>query len=102
MDVSSIGLHMIGAEVLAVGAELLLKIYLESRKTPIAATAKVVWQKECMHQPDPKKVYYASGLMLLDMSPQDAVVTSDYIFDAATKHQLSCEKQIIKQLQDKR
>jgi hypothetical protein len=39
--------------------------------------------------------------MLLDMAPQDAILTSDYIFDAASKHQLSCEKQIIQQLQGK-
>ncbi|MFA6378184.1 MAG: PilZ domain-containing protein [Candidatus Omnitrophota bacterium] len=101
VDVSSIGIHMIGAERLEAGTELLLKIFFESRKTPISATAKVIWQKECMHQPNKKKVYYACGLMLLDMAPQDAILTSDYIFDAASKHQLSCEKQIIQQLQGK-
>jgi len=101
VDVSSIGIHMISAEPLSTGAELLLKIFFESRKTPISATAKVIWQKECLHQPDKKRTYYACGLMLLDMAPQDAILTSDYIFDAATKHQLLCEKQIIAQLQGK-
>jgi c-di-GMP-binding flagellar brake protein YcgR len=102
VDISSIGVHMICMDPLAVGAELLIKVYFESRKTPISATAKVVWQKECLHQPDKKKTYYACGLVLLDMSPQDAILTSDYIFDAATKHQIACEKEIIQQLQGKR
>lgn len=102
LDVSSIGVHMISAESLLIGAELLIKIYFESQKIPVSATAKVIWQKECLCQPDKKKVYYSSGLMLLDMAPQDAILTSDYIFDAATKHQLACEKQIIAQLQGKR
>ena len=101
-DISSIGIHMIGAEPLAVGTELLVKILFESRKTPVSAAAKVIWQKKCLHQPDKKKTYYACGLMLLDMSPQDAILTSDYVFDAATKHQIACEKQIISQLQGKR
>jgi len=102
VDVSSIGIHMISTDLLSTGAELLLKIFFESRKTPISASAKVIWQKECLHQPDKNKIYYSSGLMLLDMSPQDAILTSDYIFDAATKHQISCEKKIIGQLQNKR
>jgi hypothetical protein len=100
-DISSIGLHMISTEPLVIGTELLIKILFESRKTPVSATAKVVWQKECLYQPDKKKTYYSSGLMLLDMSPQDAILTSDYVFDAATKHQLSCEKQIIQKLEGK-
>jgi hypothetical protein len=101
-DISSIGIHMVNTHPLAVGAELLIKIFFESRKTPISATAKVVWQKECLYQPDQKKKYFAVGLMLLDMSPQDAILTSDYVFDAATKHQMSCEKQIIQKLEGKR
>lgn len=102
VDISSIGIHMIGSEKLSVGADLLTKLFFESRKTPISAVAKVVWQKECRLQPDKKKVFYATGLVLVDMSPEDAILTSDYIFDAAKKHQLDCEKKIIQQLQSNR
>jgi hypothetical protein len=98
-DVSSIGAHMIGTHVLPIGAQLLLKLYFESRKTPISVLAKVVWQKECLHQPEKQKKYYSTGLMFEDMSLEDAIMTSDYIFDSATKHQISCEKEIIRKLQ---
>jgi len=102
VDISSIGIHIIGSDKFTVGADLLVKLFFESRKTPISAVAKVVWQKECRLQPDKKKVFYAAGLMLVDMSPEDAILTSDYIFDAAKKHQLACEKKIIQQLQSSR
>lgn len=102
VDISSIGIHIIGSDKLTVGADLLVKLFFESRKTPISAVAKVVWQKECRLQPDKKKVFYATGLVLVDMSPEDAILTSDYIFDAAKKHQLDCEKKIIQQLQSSR
>ena len=101
IDVSSIGAHMIGTEILPVGAQLLIKLFFESRKIPISVLAKVVWQKECPRQAKKQKRYYSTGIMFEDMSLEDAILTSDYIFDSATKHQLSCEKKIIRKLQSK-
>lgn len=101
VDVSSIGAHIIGSHILPIGTQLLIKLFLESRKTPIAVLAKVVWQKECLYQPEKQKRYYATGIVFEDMSLEDAILTSDYIFDSATKHQISCEKEVIRKLQGK-
>jgi len=102
VDISSIGAHMVTTHVLPAGTQLLVKLFIESQKTPISALAKVTWQKECVYQPKKAKRYYATGVMFEDMSLEDAILTSDYIFDKATKHQISCEKSIIRKLQSKR
>ncbi|MDD3375201.1 MAG: PilZ domain-containing protein [Candidatus Omnitrophica bacterium] len=98
-DISSIGAQIIGKDLLEVGTELSVKFGISEEKNPIFALAKVVWQKKCEYSPENQKTYYSTGLMLLDMSPDDAILTSDYIFDVAKQQQLKCEKQIIDQLE---
>ena len=98
-DVSSIGAQIIGRDPLEIGIELSVKFFIAEEKNPIFALAKVIWQKNCQYAPESQKTYYATGLMLLDMSPDDAILTSDYIFDVAKNQQLKCEKRIIDQLE---
>ena len=98
-DVSSIGAQVIGRDPIEIGEELSIKFFITKEKSPIFALAKVIWQKECKYVPESQKMYYATGLMLLDMSPDDAILTSDYIFDVAKKQQLKCEKGIIDQFE---
>ncbi|MCX5681120.1 MAG: PilZ domain-containing protein [Candidatus Omnitrophica bacterium] len=102
VNISSIGAHMISTHLFPAGTQLHIKLFIEGQKTPISALAKAVWQKECVYQPDKKKRYYATGIMFEDMSLEDAILTSDYIFDIATKRQFFCEKKIIRKLQGKR
>jgi len=99
VDISSIGLHVVGPDKFEIGTELILKLHFEGKVEPVSALSKVVWQKSCTYIPQSQNAYFASGLMLLDMSPEDAVLTSDFIFDVAKKHQIRYEKKVIDQFE---
>ena len=99
VDISSIGIHVIGQDKLEIGTELIIKLHVEEKKDFISALSKVVWQKPCLHVPQSQNSYFAAGLMLLEMSPEDAILTSDFIFDVAKEHQLKYEKKVIDQLE---
>lgn len=98
-DVSSIGAQIIAKNPIEVGEELSIKFFIKDQKDLICASAKVVWQKQCGYVPENQKPYYAMGIMLLDMSCDDAILTSDYIFEVAKKQQIENEKRIIDQLE---
>ncbi len=98
-DVSSIGAQIIAKQPIDVGEELSIKFFIENQKDPICSSAKVVWQKRCGYIPDNQKSYYTMGIILLDMSCDDAILTSDYIFEVAKKQQIENEKRIIDQLE---
>ncbi len=99
VDVSSIGTQIITKDQLEIGTDLSIKFFVALQKEPIFALAKVVWKRKCDYNSESQIVYYAIGLMMLDMSPQDAILTSDYIFDIAKKQQTDCEKEAISQLE---
>ena len=99
LDISSIGIHMVCTNSLEAGAELLLKFFIEGRKSPVPTLARVVWQRKCDYVPESQKSYYTTGLTLLEMSPQDAVETSDFISIIARKHQISCEKKAVDKIE---
>ncbi|MDP8266502.1 MAG: PilZ domain-containing protein [Candidatus Aceula meridiana] len=99
VDISSIGLHVIGPDKLEIGTDLIIKLQIKDRPESVTALSKVVWQKPCSYVPASKNAYFAAGLMLLDMSPEDAILTSDFIFDVAKEHQFKYEKKIIDQLE---
>lgn len=99
VDISSIGLQAIGCDAFAVGVELKIHFYLPQKSDPIEGLYRVIWQKQCQYQPCKEKVYYITGLMLFDMTPEHAIITSDFIFDVAKTHQNQYEKSIIDSLE---
>ena len=98
-NLSSGGASVIGPQKLDNGTRLKLKISLGEKKRVVTAIAEIIWQKQCHYVPRSKQTYYAVGLRFLDMKPQDAVLTSDFISDVIKESNEMVEREIIDRLE---
>ena len=98
-NISSSGINVVILDCLKEGDELVLGIFLTEATKPIVARGKVIWQRPCTYQPKSNKKYYSTGLNFLEMAPDDAIKTSDFIGDVLRKQKESEDKAIIDKIE---
>ncbi len=99
-DMSSSGIRVIGAEPFDVGTEFRLKIPINAQKDIIQATSRIIWQKKCQYVPASRKQYYSYGLRFLEMSPQDAILASDFIYEVVRSSNEMEEQELIQKFEE--
>ena len=98
-DVSSSGACVIGTKKLELDTDLKLNIFFQEGANPVAASGKIIWKKQCQYVPQSKHVYYAYGLRFLEMTPSDAIKTSDYVYEMVRASHEMEERETIQQLE---
>ncbi len=98
-NLSSSGAQVVGCHEFRLGEEVQLKAHLDEGKIIVPVLAKVVWQKKCNYSPPSRKIYFATGFRFLDISPQDAILTSDFIYETLKRQNELEEKEMIDHLE---
>ena len=98
-NLSSSGVLVVGPERLEVNEEIMLRLFLRKETLPISIHAKVIWQKPCQYLPKSQKKYFSLGLKFLDMSSEDAIIASDFIYEVVKFQSEKEEEGIIEQFE---
>ncbi len=99
-DLSSSGASVIGNEKLDIATELDLTLPVNGGRDCVKTIAKIIWQKQCQYVPKSRQTYHAFGLRFLDMSPEDAVLTSDFIYEIVKTNHEQEEKALIHRFEE--
>ena len=98
-NLSQTGINLIANEQLAKDTELNMKIYLYEKEEPVLASGVVVWQAPCSFIPKSERKYYSTGILIRNMSSQDAIRQSDFVKDCLVEKSEKEKKKIIKRLE---
>jgi len=101
-NLSQTGISIVASDEFMKDTELELKIYIDDKKKPLTATGMVVWQSECSFVPESKREYFVTGIQLNDMSPEDAIVGSDFVRDFLVKKSQEQNEEIIEKIEELR
>ena len=99
MNLSQTGINIIANEQFDKDTELIMKIYLTEKEEPVVAKGVVVWQAPCSFTPKTEKKYYSTGVLISDMSSQDAIRQSDFVKDCLVEKSEKQKKKIIERLE---
>jgi hypothetical protein len=100
-NVGTIGINMICAHQIERNTGLDLEIFLPQEEKPVIAKGRLIWQYKCSYIPDSKKQYYVCGIQFEDMSPDDAVKTSEFIRHLLQEKSTEEIKKIIEMIEGK-
>ena len=101
-NISCISMAVITTKELEKDRELLIEIYINEHKEPVAVKGKVVWQSKCSHVPKSQRQFYLTAIIFTDMSTDDAIRTSDFVREILRRHSEAENKRIIDMIEDAR
>jgi len=80
-NVGATGINIIMDDKIDKNTDLELRIFFPEHDNPVYVKGKLIWQCRCSYVPESKKQYFSCGIQFSDMSPEDAIRTSDFIRD---------------------
>ncbi|MBF0494440.1 MAG: PilZ domain-containing protein [Candidatus Omnitrophica bacterium] len=99
-NISSVGISMLTSASFEKGAELELNVYLKEGERPLFAKGKVLWLIPCQVGAKKNKKYYTVGVQIYEMSPEHAIMQSDFVKDVITAQSDEESRTIIKNLEE--
>lgn len=98
-NISSTGLNVIMPHGLSEGTKIDFKIYIKGDSKAVSGEGEILWSEKCSFKPDSNREYYSAGVLIDDMSSEDAILESDFVREILVRKSMEETIEIIKKLE---